>query len=164
MKLQQMAFMLVVIIIFFTLVGIFALRFHMAKMQGIAQTLEDKNALLLVSKLANSPEFSCGESFRNTKLSCIDMDKVMALKKEIGKYDGFWGVKNIEIKIIYPAKEEIPCTSGNYPNCNLISLRENQNSGYDFHNFVLVCHKQKQENGFYDKCELGRLMIFNEKK
>jgi len=162
-KIQQMAFMLIALTIFFVLVGLFVLGFNLSKIKGTANELENKNALFLASKLANSPEFSCGNSFGNNKLSCIDLDKVMALKENIEDYDRFWDVANIEIQKIYPVEEEIICTKGNYPNCNFIKLREKELSGVDLYNFVSLCHKEKQGENFYDKCEIGRLMVFYEK-
>lgn len=163
-KVQQMAFMLIALTIFFVLVGLFVLGFSLSKINNTAEDLESKNALLLVSKLADSPEFSCGNSFGNNKLSCVDLDKVIALKKNIGDYDKFWGVANIEIQTIYPAGEEVICTLGNYPDCNLIRLREKEIIGADLYNFVSVCHKERDAGRFYDKCELGRLMVFYEEE
>lgn len=161
-KIQQMAFMLIALTILFVLVGLFALGFNLSRIRGDAETLQEKNAMLLVSKLANSPEFACGQSFGNNKLSCIDMDKMMALQDEIADYADFWGVSNIEVQKIYPFEEEIICTNQNYPDCNLLSLRGKENSGADIYNFVSLCHKERDGSGFYDKCEIGRLMVFYE--
>ena len=63
MKIQQTAFMLLAITIFFVLVGLFVLMFKMGSMQDTAEILERDNAMSLVSKLANSPEFACGGAF-----------------------------------------------------------------------------------------------------
>ena len=161
-KIQQMAFMLIAVTLLFVLVGLFVLGFNFARIQDTAEGLENKNALLLASALANSPEFSCGDSFGNNKLSCIDLDKVMALKKDIIKYHNFWGVENIEIRRIYPIGEEVICTAGNYPDCNVVRLMGAESFGPDLYNFVSLCHKEKDAEGFYDKCEIGRLMIYYE--
>src|SRR3989344_1876541 len=112
MKIQQTAFMLLAVTLFFVLVGLAVVGFRLSGLKESATDLEQKNALLLVSKLANSPEFSCGESFGTRKTDCVDADKVMILKENEEKYQGFWGASNIEIKKIYPKiNVEIKCSS-----------------------------------------------------
>ena len=63
MKIQQMAFMLIAIMIFFALVGLIILTVGFSGLKEKATALQEENANLLVSKLANSPEFSCGQAF-----------------------------------------------------------------------------------------------------
>ena len=110
LKIQQMAFMLMAVTLFFALVGMFVLVIKFSGLKESASILEEKNALLLVTKIANSPEFSCGEAFGSAKINCIDADKVMMLKENIEKYKGFWGGEtNIEIRKIYP-KGDVICT------------------------------------------------------
>lgn len=162
MKIQQMAFMLMAVTLFFILVGMFALVWRFSGLKGSAVELEERNAMLLVTKLANSPEFSCGNSFGGTKLNCIDADKVINLKGEINKYTGFWGrgVSNIKVEIIYPINQRKDCTLGNYPDCNVIDLFEKGVQGVATWNFVSVCRKATDEQGNYDKCDLGKLYVY----
>lgn len=163
-KIQQMAFMLIAVTLFFVLVGIFVLGVKFSGLKKTATMLEEKNAILLVSKLANSPEFSCGGAFSG-KINCIDADKVMILRENIQKYDGFWGVSNIEIKKIYPSESsEIICNMGNYPDCNTIRLIQGDVIGTSVSNFVSLCRKESLEGEGYDKCEVAKVMISYEKK
>jgi hypothetical protein len=157
-KTQQMAFMLIALTIFFVLVGLVVFIFTFSNVGDAATELREKNAMLLASKLANSPEFACGDSYGNNKLACVDFDKLMALKENINRYDKFWGVANIEVRKIYPSGDTI-CTKGNYPNCEIIRLRDKEVSGFDSTNFVSLCHKKGIEGDFYDKCELAKLII-----
>lgn len=160
MKIQQTAFMLLAVTLFFVLVGLFVLTFKFSGLKETAELLQEENAMLLVTKLANSPEFSCGDAFGTNKGNCIDADKVMALKENINDYSGFWGVSNIEIRKIYPeSATKIECTTNNYPDCNVIKIRQKQVSGYDASNFVSLCRKESFENDVYDKCELARIMV-----
>ena len=163
MKIQQMAFMLIAITLFFALVAIFVISFKYSGLKQSAMELEEENAMMLVTKLANSPEFSCGESFGETKINCIDENKVMALK-ENPAYSEFWKVSNIEIRKIYPKTEEKICDSGNYPNCNIIKMYQKEISGFDASNFVSLCRKESVDGETYDKCELAKMMISYEKK
>ncbi len=158
LKIQQMAFMLIAVTLFFVLVGLFVLSIKLTGLRESATALEEKNSMLLVTKLANSPEFSCGFAFDETKLACIDADKVMMLKESISKYENFWQVENIEIRKIYPAGN-IVCTTGNYPDCNIIRLRPEKVSGFDLSNFVSLCRKDAEDGEIYNKCELAKIMV-----
>ena len=102
LKIQQMAFVLIAVTLFFVIVGLFVLAISFSGLRESAEILKEENALALVSQLANSPEFSCENVFDGTALNCIDGDKVMALKENIEVYSKFWGVKGIEIRKIYP--------------------------------------------------------------
>src|SRR3989338_9802156 len=101
--------------------------------------LEEENAMLLATKIANSPEFSCGNAFGTTKIACIDSDKMIVLKENINKYSNFWGVSNIEVRKIYTDSKDAVCNLGNYPNCNVIRLQSQEIKGTPMSNFVLLC-------------------------
>jgi hypothetical protein len=164
MKIQQTAFLLIAVTLFFVLVGIFVLSFKMSDLKKSATLLEEKNAILLVSKLANSPEFSCGNAFGINRINCIDADKAMMLQKHLTTYRRFWGVNNIEIRKIYPEIDgEVLCTLSplNYENCNIIRLwpRVDRGNYTAIDNFVSLCKKDSKDNNVYDKCELALLIV-----
>ncbi len=162
MKIQQMAFMLIAVMVFFALVGLIIAAVGFSGLKEKATALQEKNAMLLVSKLANSPEFSCRQSE-----NCIDLDKIISLKDNIDKYKkgnkNFWGVSGIEIIKIYPKNSEIECNSQNYPDCNKIILISGQGTASE--NFVSLCRKEFDSATYttYDKCELGKILIKYEK-
>ena len=110
LKIQQMTFMLIAITLLFVIAGLFVLVFMFSGLKESATELSERNSLLLVSRLANSPEFSCGRSFGMLKLNCIDQDKAMILKQNSKIYSGFWGVAGIEIQKIYQ-ENSIECRS-----------------------------------------------------
>ena len=156
MKIQQMAFMLIAIVLFFALVAMFVIVFKFSGLKESAAILEEENAMLLVTKLANSPEFSCEGAFGSARANCIDIDKVMVLKENIAKYRDFWGVSDIEIRKIYPKLTgDIICNTENYPECNIIRLRSSEIAGIGVANFVSLCRKE----GTGDKCELGKIIV-----
>lgn len=163
-KLQQTAFMLIAITLFFVLAGLFFLSMKMNSLKNSATDLEEKNAVLLLTKLADSPEFSCGESYGTQKTSCVDFAKLMILKEEISNYSRFWGVSDIQILKIYPENFE-ECTSLNYPNCGKIILfPENSGSGTYLSTFVSLCGRASLSGVAYDKCEIAKLMVsYNDK-
>ncbi|MFH1801293.1 MAG: hypothetical protein ABH804_00450 [archaeon] len=158
LKIQQMAFMLMAITLFFVLAGMFVMVFKFSGLKEAATALEEKNAILTITKLANSAEFSCEEAFDTRKTNCVDFDKVMILKKNIDKYEDFWGVKNIEIKKIYPSGERL-CTSSNYPDCEIVKLHDSESTGFTATSFVSLCRKTASEGGAQNKCELAKLIV-----
>lgn len=159
-KIQQMMFMLIAVTLFFALVGMFVLIFVFSGLKNSALELKEENALSLVTRLANSPEFSCGESFGNAKINCVDADKVMMFIQNSAKYRDFWGASNIVIRKIYPPYEkEVLCSLSNYPNCNTIEVYSEKNSGAEVSNFVILCRKELKEGKGYDKCEIARMNV-----
>jgi len=156
MKIQQMAFMLLAVTLFFVLAGIFFLVLRFSNLKDTATELEAKNAQELISKLANSPEFSCGDSFDYKGTNCVDADKMMMLIQNKEKYKDFWGdLANIDARIIYPDEETIVCTLSNYPNCNSIRIYTNNQEGYSESNFISLCRKEELQ----DKCVVARLIL-----
>jgi hypothetical protein len=165
LKVQQMAFMLLAVTLFFVLVGLFFLAIKYSSLKQTATELERENTQLLITKLANSPEFSCGDAFDQVGTNCIDSDKIMILKAHIGKYETYWGdLANIEIRKVYPVESTINCEISNYPECNSIKLFDNEVKGFYISNFVALCRKEQKDDSSQDKCELARLMVaYNEK-
>ena len=159
MKIQQMAFVLIAATLFFSLAGIFILSVKMSGLRGLSEELEARNAQMLVTKLANSPEFACGDVFGGGGINCVDADKIMALKSSVSKYRTFWGIENIEIRIIYPESAEVVCEAENYPNCNAIRVLSDNTEGVEVSNFVSLCRKESYEGGGYDKCEIATMMV-----
>lgn len=164
MKIQQMAFMLIAVTLFFALAGLLVLSIYLSGLKDSASDIQEENALLLVSKLANSPEFSCEESFSNSKANCVDSDKAIALTQISSRYSEFWGVENIEIKKISSnSEEEKLCDISNYPDCNTIKIFNKEISGYDVSNFVVLCRKELLDGQDFNRCEIARLIIsYNE--
>ena len=155
-KIQQMAFMLIGVTLFLVMAGLFILVIRFSSLKDSAELLEERNALLLVSKIADSPEISCGNAFGSARGNCIDTDKVMALKGRLGEYRGFWGVDGIEIRKI-SSVTGAECSLENYPDCGKITIIASS-GGTGVANFVSLCRKEFNEER-YDKCELGRMII-----
>jgi len=164
LKIQQMAFMLLAVTLFFVLVGMFILVIKVSDMKKSAESLNEKNAMLLVTRLANSPELSCGNSFGTGRINCIDGDKMMMLKQNIGKYSEFFGSSNIQARKIYSSiNAETECTLENYPNCNTIKIIDKKISA-EHSNFVVLCRKEIINEELSDICEISKLMVGYEGK
>ena len=165
MKIQQMAFMLIAVTLLFILVGVFFLSIRLYNLKKVATNLEEKDAMLLVSKLANSPEFSCGNVFGSSRTSCVDFDKLIALKYRVDEDSELWGVAKIELRKIYPSGGNTLCSESNYPDCDILNILDKDvNTLPAVSNFVSLCRKESNGINIYDKCELARLMISSEEK
>jgi hypothetical protein len=164
-KIQQMSFMLIAVTLLFMLVGLFFLSIRLYSLKKTATTLGEQEAMLLVSKLANSPEFSCGNAFGRSRTNCVDFDKLMALKERASEYSEFWGIAKIELRKIYPGEGSILCDKKNYPDCDIIKILDKKvNTQPATPNFVALCRKEKTTSIIYDKCELALLMVSSEEK
>ncbi len=164
-KIQQMAFMLLAVTLFFVLAGLFVLMVVYNNIKSSATDQEEENTQMLVTRLANSPEFSCQNAYENTGTNCVDLDKLMILKTNMTKYRNYWGdIANIEVRIIYPAGSTVLCTLQNYPNCNSIRLFSSDANGTYKTNFVSACRKEVENGNTFDKCEIAKLMVsYNDK-
>jgi len=159
-KIQQTAFMLLAITLFFILVGLFYFSIRMSSMQKASEELEKKRLSGLLTKLSSNPELKCNEGVMG--LDCIDADKAMVLKGKT-QYQELFGVSSLIIRKIYPAENlvgVIECSQGNYPNCNQIRVF-GESSVSPISVYVALCRKERDSANLdyvYDKCEIGLLM------
>lgn len=154
LKVKQMVFMLIAVTILIAMVVMIFLMIRIQKIKNTASNLEEQNAVLLVSKLANSPEFSCGGAFGGQRSNCVDYDKFLILQENMENYESFWGVKNIELMILQ--------TAGELRKGEDIFLIEGLTEGKSTSSFVSVCKKQTLNDKIQDVCTLGRLFVWYE--
>jgi hypothetical protein len=152
LKIQQMAFMLIAVTIFFSLILLFYISMKTADLREDVLDSRREKAVGLVTKIAATPEFTFEGVSR-----AVDADKLMVLRNS-KKYENFWGVKGIVVRKLYPVSEDVECTTGNYPNCNVIKLFTNKNVA-DVASYVSLCRKDEISGSSYNRCELALLMI-----
>jgi hypothetical protein len=156
LKIQEMAFFIVAIVLFFVLVGIFILSIIFANLSQSATDAAEKRTLSSVTNLADSPEFSCG------KPNCVDADKLISLMQN-KKYENFWPFSSLRVlrgQGFNKTKDEmIECSMGNYPNCDMfVVYNKNVNNERTISSYVALCRKEV-ENGFvYNKCEIAEFI------
>lgn len=164
LKIQEMAFMLLAVFLFFALVGVFVLTIFYSNLQNEATQIAEERTASAVAHLADTPELSCAIS----KTNCVDADKLVTLinKKE---YEKFWPFSSIKV-ITYNGlgkkeSELLDCTVANYPDCERFTI-------YDQHiqnerttgSFVVLCRKAFQNEYVYDHCELAKIIAGTELK
>ncbi len=154
LKIQEMAFVLVAIMIFFAIVTIFYINIRVSGLRENVQELRGDEAKELVRKLAGSPEFAftAGEC-----VNCIDLDKALLLKDPERKiYQGFWNLDYLKIELIYPEKRG-ECSRKNYPDCSTLTLINKTNYGIPEGAFVALCRYENSGSQNYIKCDLGKI-------
>jgi len=159
-KIQQMAFMLMGVVLFFILVGVFWLALKSSSLKKSAAGFEQEQAIALALSLADSPELACSEGGQ-----CIDFYKAMVLKNT-RITEGLWPISSIDIRRVYPRTgnlgQPVECTVGNYPNCDIISIKNSnpKNGNAASSSFVKLCRLEKNYEGYvYQKCELGEIIV-----
>jgi hypothetical protein len=155
MKVQEMAFVLVAIVIFFIMVTLVYLAIRMSSLKEDVTSQREEAAKELARKLADIPEFSWTASGCS---GCLDMDKLIVLKDRTS-YRNFWDIDYLMIENVYPNKTDIECTKANYPDCRTITIVNNSKYiGSPASAFVALCRLESSEGG-YSKCELGKIHV-----
>ncbi len=154
LKIQQMAFMLIAVFVFFILVFLFYGAVRVSNLESDRQEIEAERAVGMGFKIASSPEFVF-----EGKTNAIDADKIMLIKGD-NEFRDFWDVDEIVIHKLYPEGEEVECRLSNYPECNKIVVLGGRGEGQTVSpTYVSLCRKEKAIEGAYDKCELGLISI-----
>ncbi len=156
-KIQQMAFMLLAVFLFFILVSMIWFAIQYRNIHKQAGQLEEEKANLMAGFLYSNSEFSCGSY-------CIDTDRAMVLMSRTA-YSEFWPVAYIKLRKI-GAGEDIVCDKANYPKCKILNIYENKEieSSRTADSFVALCRYEKTGDYLEKICELGKFMIGYEVK
>jgi len=162
LKIQEMAFFLVAIVLFFVLVGLFAFSIIFSNLGKGATSAAEARTLSSITNLADSPEFSCGEP------NCVDGDKIVALMQNI-KYEKFWPFSSLRVhrQTTFTKNESdwIKCTPTNYPNCDFFEIYDkNVKNERAISNYVALCRIELENDYNYKKCEVARLVAGTELK
>ena len=156
LKIQQMAFVLVAVMIFFAIIALIYFTISLSDLRGKAQELKEQEASELVRKMAGTGEFI----WKRDCSSCIDLDKAFLLKDR-ASYKEFWELSFLQIKKIYPTAIG-ECNKAKYPNCDTITIVESGEIGTPSSAYVSLC-RWEQEKGGYVKCEIGRIYATEKK-
>lgn len=157
-KIQQMAFMIVFVFIFFILVGLFFLQVSMDKIRGSAEGQKEDQVMSALSSWSELPEFSCSD----TSVSCLDEDKLYILGSERFNtlYNDFLPVASINVYKVVSGngkKELIKCPA---KNCNYYEVYSSGQTGVrEYGSYVSICKKTRREGEVFSECELGRISI-----
>ena len=149
LKIQQTAFMLIFLTIFFSMVGILFVSFYMNSLKQNVNILNENKAIILSQFLYQSTEFSCPDS----SSYCIDSDKLLFFNST--KYKELFPVTYIKISKV-TSEPEIKCIQGNYPNCNTFEFEFKEHEKICKSSFVALCRQENSEQGPYREWSNGR--------
>jgi len=155
-KIQQMAFMLVFVFIFFSLVGLFFLQINLGSLRSSAIEFERKQVLSALLSWSELPELSCADGRSN----CIDEDKIyiLGLEKYTRVYSSFWPVSSIKVYLVNTnATSLVRCPQ---VDCNYYLVYDSgQESLVEYAGYVSVCRTERRENLIMRSCEMGKLAV-----
>lgn len=151
MKIQQSAFMLLALTLFFVLGGLFFLAIKVADVQKNVILQDQERAISLVNKLSRTSELGCGG-----RLNCLDMDKLMVMKNR-QEYKDYWNIDTLIVRKLYPESEE-ECNSENYPDCGIIKIFSDKNAA-EISTYIALCKKTRFKETVVEDCDLGLLMV-----
>ncbi len=158
MKIQEMSFMLLALVLFFIIAGLFFLIVSNSSLKKDYEALSRGKTISSVATLAAAPELSCGEQV------CIDADKLLSLKNS-AVFGNFWEMAGLVVKKVYPySSEEIECNADNFETCNVFTLKKPDSGFVEVSSFVSLCRKEAAGSYNYDKCELGIVSAYMDKK
>ncbi|MEM1535022.1 MAG: hypothetical protein QXE64_01840 [Candidatus Pacearchaeota archaeon] len=163
---QEMAFVLVGLILFFGLILIFFSIYQSARIKELAETTRREETISKIQSIANSPEFACREAY------CVDEEKLLgfaaldASKKQ--RYEKMWeGAKIVLIAFerIWPQKKQALCNERNPPPDCTIHVIYNKTAGKNWEShsiFVPLCHylSQTSSSGLSGyRCTIGKAVV-----
>lgn len=155
MKIQQMAFMIVGVIFFFILVGMFFIWWQYGDIKSSYELGKEEQAISSLGIIADMGELNCG----NGRSFCVDEDKLVVMSNI--DYGGVWPVESVEVYKIYPSfSEKIVCVGVSSEGCNYYPVYDSgQQSVKKYSTFVSICKKLKENGVVYEKCEIGKLLV-----
>lgn len=160
MKIQQMAFMLVAVMIFFAMVAIVYFTIVFARIQDTADDLREREAKELARQMSSTPElmFSQGSSPFSASL---DFDKAHFLSQNLDFKRKYWNLEYLMIEKVYPppTQNQEDCALY-YPDCKELVIIDNANgmyAGTQTAPVALVWWDETLENGGGYRFEFGRV-------
>jgi len=130
MKIQEMAFVLLALILLAVIAFIFFIRLQAGNIERSADLAKQQTAISLLDKIAALPEISCAKGE-----ICIDEDKALMVERAYSSRleNQFQGLKNVKIARIYPAGPDIVLYntgSANQTYSTFVSLCQQQASDW----------------------------------
>ena len=125
MKIQQMAFMLVAVMIFFSMVAIVYFMIVSSKISDTAEDLRQEEAKELARQMAGTPELMFSKR-SSPESSVVDLNKAIYLKQHRAYQKGFWNLDYLAIERVYPRpSRQNECDAENLGTCRFLTIINN---------------------------------------
>jgi len=139
-RMQEMAFVLLAIVLLAAIVFVFSIRLQSSKIMQVSESLNQQRALSLRDKIASLPELKCA------RMPCIDEDRA-EMMQNYKLDDLFYGLSGAKIIKIYPSGGEIVLYKSGRP----------MNMSYS--TFVNLCQQKLLGSTFGYDCGLAMLEV-----
>ncbi|MEM2933126.1 MAG: hypothetical protein QW622_02890 [Candidatus Pacearchaeota archaeon] len=158
---QEMAFVLVGLILFFALLLTFFSIFQSAKIKQLATETRREETIAKLESIANMPEFSCREAF------CIDEEKLIGFLnlplQQQKKYFEAWEKSNlilIKVERIWPEKSG-KCNEQNVGECKFYEIfNKTIGKNYEAHStFMPLCYYSSTQGYQGYRCDIGKIIV-----
>jgi hypothetical protein len=110
MKIQEMAFVLLALVLLAVIGSIFFLRLSQSGLQKSAEQIREQTAISLMEKIANLPELECFCK-PSCRSDCMDENKIGFFRTQMQTDKSlellFQGLSNVRIVKIYPAGNDL---------------------------------------------------------
>jgi hypothetical protein len=157
LKIQEMAFMLVAIVLFFVLAGLFVLSIIFSNLTESANTIAETRTVSALTHLSDSPELRCTGSRPN----CVDADKLIVM---VGneQYERYWPFSSLRVIRSHAFNKSgadmISCSLENYPDCDMFEIYDKNVAQEGIVvSYIALCRKERENEFTYDHCEIARL-------
>jgi hypothetical protein len=147
LKIQEMAFVIVALVVLFALVALFFVSWRLHSVQGEVETLHEYAGGKIVSQLVNTPELggSCH--------GCLSWDNAWVLAQRNNSLKDRWNLDYLEIQIVGVNQT---CTRQTYPSCGTMVLIPGEAYGTAQRAFGAVCYWD--QNIEQERCQLGMVI------
>ncbi len=142
-KIQEMAFVLVAVIVLFGIVMIFFARFQLAGIQKSASELRKEQAIVTLHTIAAMPELRCSSG---GEINCIDIDKLEGFMTVRNRYYFLWKnayFSQVRIEQFYPEGQEY------------ILYVEPEQDSVSYSTYLPLCKQGK----FDYECTIGKITV-----
>ncbi|MEM1577789.1 MAG: hypothetical protein QXM27_02150 [Candidatus Pacearchaeota archaeon] len=152
---QEMAFVLVALILLFALVMLTFAMFQTAKTKQLAKSLQREKIVSMLDSIANMPEFSCKKAY------CLDEEKIIAYIEKADKkiYKNLWEkskIALIKVERVYPNIEG-KCNKSNYPNCKTYIIYDSGKNYEAYSTFMPLCYYDYEFGS--TRCDIAKLIV-----
>jgi len=155
-RIQQMVFMIVALLFFFILAGLFFVGYQYKQIQSNYGELQKEQTITFLSVMRDMPEFSYSSKDTKTKGVCLDLDKIQVISAKSADFAPLFPVASIKILKAF-SNQVKPCPDND---CNYYKVYDSgQKNIQEYESYSCLCRKQSENGVAYDKCELGRVIV-----
>jgi len=154
-RIQQMVFMIVALLFFFILVGIFIVGYQFRSVKVNFADLQKEQAISFLDVMRSMPEFGYSSQDSSSKDLCLDLDKIEVISSRISNFSDLLPVASIEV--IKGGGTRITCPK---ENCNSYLIYNAQQDDIEkYETSICLCRKLSENSYAYDRCDMGKLIV-----